>query len=170
MDSQHTRTKTIAWQDPAPALAKASGMAGIDMLRAIATGELPPPPMASVLNFAITDVQPGRAEFSCTPGEEHYNPLGTIHGGLLCAILDTVTGCAAHTMLEAGVGYTSIEIKVSYLRPVTLETGPLTAVGTVAKGGRRVIFADGVVTGGDGKAVASATSSLLVIRPDRESA
>lgn len=167
MDSQHSRSRTITWEDPAQVASKAAHMAGIDVMRAIATGELPPPPMANLMNFTITDVQSGRVTFSCTPGEEHHNPLGVIHGGLLCTLLDTVAGCAAHTTLAAGVGYTSIEIKVSYLRPVTLGSGTLSAVGTVTKHGRRVIFADGLVIDGAGKPVASASSSLLVIGPDR---
>jgi uncharacterized protein (TIGR00369 family) len=167
MDSQYSRSRTVTWEDPVPVLSKAAHMAGIEVMRAIATGELPPPPIANLMNFTVTDVQSGRIAFSCTPGEEHYNPLGVIHGGLLCTLLDTVAGCAAHTTLAAGVAYTSIEIKVSYLRPVTLSSGTLSAVGTVTKNGRRVIFADGIVHDGVGRPVASASSSLLVIHPDR---
>jgi len=138
-------------------------MAGIDALRAIRDGELPAPPMAVLVNAEIAEVEPGRVVFRCAPGEEHYNPLGTVHGGLLCTILDTVAGCAAHTTLDAGLGYTSIEIKVSYLRPVTLGSGVLTAVGRVTKPGRRVIFADGEVVDAAGNLVATASSSLLVL-------
>lgn len=169
MDSQTSRSRSVTWEDPAPVLRKAAHMAGIDVMRAIAGGELPPPPIASLMNFAVTDVQAGRVTFLCTPGEEHYNPLGTIHGGLVCTLLDTVAGCAAHTTLDAGVGYTSIEIKVSYLRPVTLSSGTLSAVGTVTKNGRRVIFAEGTVLDAAGHPVASASSSLLVIHPDHSS-
>ena len=96
---------------------------------------------------------------------QNQEQLGVIHGGLLCTLLDTVIGCATHTTLERGTGYTSIELKVSYLRPVTLDTGELTATGTVTKEGRRVVFADGVVTDAEGNLLATASSSLLVLSP-----
>ena len=142
---------------------------GFDFLEAIRTGQLPPAPVGELLGFTIRDVAPGSVTFVMTPEEKHYNPIGMVHGGLVCTLLDTVAGCAAHTTLDAGVGYTSIEIKVSYLRPVTLSSGTLSAVGTVTKNGRRVIFADGIVLDAAGHPVASASSSLLVIRPDHES-
>ena len=100
--------------------------------------------------------------FSCTVDESVYNPIGAVHGGLVCTLLDSVAGCAVHTTLPAGVGYTSIELKVTYLRAVTRASGPLTAVGTVVKPGRRVSFAEGQVFDAAGKLVATASSSLLV--------
>jgi len=123
------------------------------------------PPMGVLMNFEMVEAERGRVVMTCTPGEEHYNPLGVIHGGLLCTLLDTVIGCATHTTLERGTGYTSIELKVSYLRPVTLDTGKLTGTGTVTKEGRRVVFADGIVTDTEGNLVATASSSLLVLSP-----
>ncbi len=101
--------------------------------------------------------------FGCLPSHAHYNPIGMVHGGLVCTLLDTVTGCAAHTTWPAGVGYTSIEIKVNYLRPVLADTGELTATGLVIKGGKRVIFAEGNVKTSAGDLVATASSALLVV-------
>ncbi len=158
-----TRSKTFAWEDPMPTLEAARGMAGIDVMRALRDGVMPPPPIAVLMSAELLEVEPGRVVFRCTPGEEHYNPIGMVHGGFACTMLDTVTGCAAHTTLAAGVGYTSIEIKVNYLRPITLVTGALIATGTVVKPGRRVVFAEGQLADAEGVVLATAQSSLLVI-------
>jgi len=128
----------------------------------MADGVLPQPPIAGLLQFDLIDVEPGRAVFSCIPDESAYNPIGAIHGGLVCTLLDSVTGCAVHTTLPKGKGYTSVEIKVNYLRAVRLSSGPLTATGTVVKSGSRVGFAEGVVTDASGAVVATATSTLLI--------
>lgn len=157
--------KTFTWDDPRAALRRAATMNGLDVLRAMRDGALPGPPIASLMSMMITEVEPGRVTFTSIPGEEHYNPIGAVHGGFACTVLDTVVGCAAHTTLEAGVGYTSIDLNVSYLRPITLETGPITAIGEVVKGGRRVIFARGTILDAAGRELATATSSLLVLAP-----
>jgi uncharacterized protein (TIGR00369 family) len=114
------------------------------------------------MQMGITSLEAGRVEFTCAVDESVYNPIGVVHGGLVCTVLDTVAGCAVHTTLPAGVGYTSIELKVNYLRAVHATSGPLTAVGTVVKPGRRVAFAEGEVRDAAGQTVATATSSLLV--------
>ncbi len=138
-------------------------MAGIDYLRAMATGgELPPAPIGGLMQFDIVDVEPGRVEFTCTTDESAYNPIGAIHGGLICTLLDSVTGCAVHSTLPQGKGYTSVEIKVNYLKAVRLDSGPLTATGTVVKSGSRIGFAEGVVTDASGAVVATASSTLLI--------
>ncbi|WP_349863647.1 PaaI family thioesterase [Leifsonia sp. WHRI 6310E] len=137
-------------------------LSGLDYLRAMIDGVLPPPPIASLMDMTLVEAAPGTATFVCEPGESHYNPIGTVHGGLVCTLLDSVLGCAVQTTLPQGQGYTSIEIKVNYLRPVLAGSGPLTCVGTVTKPGNRVAFADGVVTDAAGKVVATATGSLLV--------
>ena len=155
--------KTFTWDEPSAVLQKAATMSGLDALRAMRDGELPGPPIAALMSMGITEVEPGRVTFTSEPGEEHYNPIGVVHGGLACTLLDTVVGCAAHTMLAAGVGYTSIDLNVSYLRPITLSTGTITAVGEVVKTGRRVIFAKGTIFDADGRELATATSSLLVM-------
>jgi uncharacterized protein (TIGR00369 family) len=156
------RRRTVEWQDPAPGVARMPGMPGLDYLRAMIDGELPPPPIASLMRMALTDAGPGTATFVCQPDESHYNPIGTVHGGLVCTLLDSALGCAVQSTLPQGQGYTSIGITVNYLRPVLAASGPLTCVATVTKPGTRVAFADGVVTDADGKVVATATGSLLV--------
>lgn len=156
------RTREITWFDPMVGAGQGLRMAGIDHLRAIAAGELPPAPIATHFDFDITEVEPGRVTFTCRPDESAYNPIGVVHGGLVCTLLDSVTACAVHSTLPLGKGYTSIEIKVSYLRAVTAASGTLTATGTLVKGGSRVAFSEGVVVDGSGATVATATSTCLV--------
>ena len=156
------RSKTITWHEPGPSTAKGLTMAGLDYLQAMADGRLPQPPIGGLMEFAIGEAEYGRVEFTCRPDESAYNPIGAIHGGLICTLLDSVTGCAVHSTLPAGKGYTSIEIKVNYLKAVRLTSGVLTAVGTVVKSGSRVGFSEGVVTDESGAIVATATSTLLI--------
>jgi uncharacterized protein (TIGR00369 family) len=137
-------------------------MAGVDYLRAMIDGTLPPPPIAGLLQFELAEAAPGRVVFTCRPDESAYNPIGAVHGGLVCTLLDSVLGCALHSTLPQGKGYTSIEIKVNYLRAVRLSSGLLTATGTVVKSGSRVGFTEGSVTDASGAVVATASSTLLV--------
>ena len=156
------RSRTITWHEPGPSTAKGLTMAGIDYLQAMIDGELPQPPIGGLLQFAVVSAEPGRVVFACAPDESAYNPIGAIHGGLVCTLLDSVTGCAVHSTLPQGKGYTSVEIKVNYLKAVRLSSGLLTATGTVVKSGSRVGFAEGVVTDAGGAVVATATSTLLI--------
>jgi uncharacterized protein (TIGR00369 family) len=156
------RTRTIAWDDPMAGAARAATMPGIDYLQGMIDGEIPAPPIAGLMNMTLVSVAPGTATFTCIPDESHYNPIGTVHGGFVCTALDSAAGCAVQTTLAAGTGYTSLEIKVSYLRGVSAATGELTVVGTVVKPGSRVAFAEAVVTDRAGRVVATASSTLLV--------
>lgn len=156
------REKTITWQDPTDALDAMPGLSGIEYLRKMQAGELPGAPIAAHAAMRLAEVGEGTVTFVSEPDESHYNPIGAVHGGLVCTLLDSALGCAAHTTLPAGVGYTSIEIKINYLRPVTKESGPLTVNGRVTKPGRRVAFAEGEVLDKHGKVVATGSSSLLI--------
>ena len=156
------RSRTVHWQDPLITAAGALERSGLETMRAIRDGELPPPPIAQLMQFDILDLEEGRVVFGCALDESVYNPLGVVHGGLVCTLLDTVAGCAVHTTLPRGLGYTSIELKVNYLRPVRADSGPLPAVGTVVKPGSRVAFAEGEVRDAAERVVATASSSLLV--------
>ncbi|MEU0089022.1 PaaI family thioesterase [Kribbella sp. NPDC006257] len=159
--------QTFRWVDPAQVLAENAKFSGLEYMQRALDGAIPPPPIAVLMQMSVLEVGPGKVVFGCLPSHAHYNPIGMVHGGLVCTLLDTVTGCAAHTTLAAGVGYTSIEIKVNYLRPVLADTGQLTATGLVIKGGKRVIFAEGNVVTSAGDLVATASSTLLVVpRPD----
>jgi len=156
------QSRTVTWHNPAPAVARGLSMPGIDYLKAVIAAELPPPPMARLMQFDLVDVEPGKVVFTCQPDASMYNPNGAIHGGLVCTLLDSAAGLALHSTLPAGKGYTSIEIKVNYLKPVRLGAGALSATGTVVKSGARVGFTEGVVTDAAGKVVATATSTLLI--------
>jgi len=160
------RQRVVAWDDPALGAAAMPSMSGLEYLHAMMGKKLPPPPMGELLNMTLVEAAPGTATFTCQPDESHYNPIGSVHGGLLCTLLDSALGCAVQTTLPKGQGYTSIEIKVNYLRSVQADSGPLTCVGVVSKPGNRVAFADGTVTDAKGKLVATATGSLLVFAID----
>jgi hypothetical protein len=111
------QSRTVTWHDPAPTVAGGPSMPGIDYLKAMIAGELPPPPMAMLMQFELVDVEPGKVVFTCEPDASMYNPKGAIHGGLVCTVLDSVAGLALHSTLPAGKGFTSIEIKVNSLNP-----------------------------------------------------
>lgn len=156
------RSRRVSWHDPAPAAHQSRTMAGIDYLRALMDRRFPPPPIAGVLQFDLAAVEPGRVTFVCEPDESTYNPIGLVHGGLVCTLLDSAAGCALHSVLPAGRAYTSVEIKVNYLRAVRSDTGRLTATGTVVRSGSRVGFTEATVTDGAGALVATASSTLLI--------
>jgi uncharacterized protein (TIGR00369 family) len=155
----------VTWNDPAKPLAIVQTMRGVDYLRAIASGAVPPPPIAKLLGMDVDSVEEGTVTFGLVPHESHYNPIGVVHGGIVCTMLDTVLGCAVHSTLEPGWAYTSVDLNVTYLRPITLATGRITATGTVLKGGRRVSFASAEVRDAAGTLIATGTSSLLMMPP-----
>ncbi len=157
------RSKTVSWYDPLRGAAAGAEMAGIDHVSAIMNGELPPPPIAMHFDFRIVGVSPGEVRFTCLPDESAYNPIGLVHGGLVCTLLDSVLGCAVQTTLPVGVGYTSIELKVNYLRAVHSSTGRLHARGWVTKPGRRVALCAGEVRDSQAKLLATATGSCLIM-------
>ena len=121
LSPESTRSRTIVWQDPVSVAGAGAAMAGIDYMRAIAAGEFPPPPIAVLMRMHPVEVDPGIVVFEGEPGEEHYNPIGTVHGGYAATLLDSVLGCAVHTTLDAGVGYTTAGLEVKFMRPITRE-------------------------------------------------
>jgi uncharacterized protein (TIGR00369 family) len=156
------QSRTVTWHDPAGPARAGLGMAGIDYMRAMVAGKIPPPPIAQLVQMELVEAEPGRVVFTSRPDQSVYNPIGVVHGGLVCTLLDSVAGCALHSTLPAGKGYTSVEIKINYLKAVRESSGLLTAVGTVVKAGSRVGFTEGVVSDESGALVATATSTLLV--------
>lgn len=122
-------------------------------------------PISQHFDFAPLSVEVGDVVLACTPDESAHNRIGMVHGGLVCTLLDTVTGCAVHTTLPAGTAHTSLEIKVSCLRAISLDTGPLTAHGWVTRAGRRAAFVEGDVRDASGKVLATASSTCLVTTP-----
>jgi uncharacterized protein (TIGR00369 family) len=162
MTENTDRSLTVTWEDPSIGASQVKEMSGLEYLQSIVDGRIPAPPIARLMGFDLAEVSPGRASFTVVPHESQYNPIGTVHGGLVCTLLDSVAGCAAQTTLPKGMGYTSLEIKINYLRPVLLSSGKLTAVGTVTKPGRRAAFVDATVVDAEGKLVATASSTLLI--------
>jgi uncharacterized protein (TIGR00369 family) len=156
------RSRTVSWWDPMIGARAMRSLSGRQYLQAMIDGRLPPAPIAGLVAMTAVSVGEGTVEFRCLPDESAYNPIGVVHGGLVCTLLDSVAGCAVHSTLPAGVGYTSLEIKVNYLRSVRHGGGELTAIGRVTKPGRRAAFADGEVRDGDGRLVATASSTCLV--------
>jgi uncharacterized protein (TIGR00369 family) len=156
------RSRVVTWHDPGPSTARGMAMAGLDYLQAMIDGTLPPPPMVQLMRFDIVSAEPGRVVFTCEPDESAYNPIGAVHGGFVCTLLDSVTACAAQSMLPQGRGLTSVEIKVNYLKAVRLGSGLLTATGTVVKAGSRIAFTEGAVADASGAVVATASSTLAV--------
>jgi uncharacterized protein (TIGR00369 family) len=143
-----------------------SHLDGLAFLEAIRTGELPPPPVGALLGFEIRSVESGSVSFALTPDEKHYNPIGMVHGGVAATLLDSVMGCAVHTLLPAGVGYTTLDISVRYQRAVTVDTGTVIATGTILHAGRRTATAEGrLVAEATGKLLATSTSTLLIVTP-----
>jgi uncharacterized protein (TIGR00369 family) len=138
-------------------------MTGRDFLQAIVDGQVPPPPFAQLIGADLVSVGDGVAVFRCTPDESTYNPLGLVHGGVLCTLLDSAAGCAVHSQLPAGVGFSSIEIKVSFLRPANGAT--LEIEGRSLRVGRQVAFAEAYARNGDGKIVGHATTSIALVKP-----
>jgi uncharacterized protein (TIGR00369 family) len=146
-----------------PAARAAQGMAGLEYLQALVRGEFPGPPIAHLLGFRLVETSEGRAVFEVTPGEQHYNPIGLVHGGLLATVLDSALGCAVHSTLPAGTGYTTIELHVHFVRAVRQDTGPLRAEAKVLHRGRRVATAEGRVLDVEGRLYAHATTSCLLM-------
>jgi uncharacterized protein (TIGR00369 family) len=156
------RTRTVSWEDPELALPELARLSGLDYLRRVQAGAIAPPPITAQLGITFDAIEPGVVVASLDPLEAFANPLGSIHGGVACTLLDTALACAGHTTLEAGWGYTSIDLSVRYLRAVVPSVGRLTATGRVVKPGRRVAFTEGEIVDADGRTYATATSSLLV--------
>jgi uncharacterized protein (TIGR00369 family) len=163
--SSEGRTRTASWEDPTVTAEAAGRMAGLDFLRAIARGELPRPPIGIVLGFGLIEVEEGRAAFSVQPAEHHYNPIGVVHGGLLATVLDSAMGCAVHSTLGVGEGYTTLELKVNYVRAVTRDTGLLRCTAQVLYRGGRIATAEGRAVDERGRLYAHGTTTCLLIRP-----
>jgi uncharacterized protein (TIGR00369 family) len=141
-------------------------LTGLEAMRGIAEGRFAAPPIAGTLGFRLKEVEEGYALFVGEPSEKLQNPLGLVHGGYALTLIDSCTGCAAHTTLPAGIGYTTVETKVNFVRAITPEVGELRAEGRVVAQGRTIITAEGRLTDAQGRLYAHGTSTLLVFRPE----
>lgn len=158
------RTRTVRWSDPAQMAKVAHTMSGMDYLCGLRDGKIEEPPIARLLGSRIVEVEEGRAVFQLTPSEFHCNPNGIVHGGVACSLLDAATGAAVYTKLPLGVGYTTIELKVNYLRPITLETGPMRCEGTVLHLGNRIATSQGRLTDASGALYAFGVCTCMVFQ------
>lgn len=162
-DSQ--RTRTVNWQDPRQLAEAGRGASGLEFLQRIVSGDLPPPPLAALMNFDLVEVGEGYAVFAINPAEYHYNPIGVVHGGVAATLLDSAMGCAIHSTLPAGAGYTTLEIKVNFVRAMTAETGRVRCEAKLIHLGGRTATAEGRVVDEAGKLYAHGTTTCLILRP-----
>jgi uncharacterized protein (TIGR00369 family) len=163
-DAEPERSLTVTWEDPLAGLPLRRRMSGREYLERIMRGEVPPPPIAKLLEIDVAEIGEGRATFEGMPGEQHYNPIGVVHGGYVATLLDSAMGCAVETLQSAGTGYTTLELKVNFTRPLTVDTGRVLAEGVVVHAGSRVATAEGrLFSARTGKLLAHGTSTLLIL-------
>ena len=160
------RTRTVEWENPMIGAGMAREMSGIEYLRGIRDGVIPPPPIAMTLGFLLDVIEEGRVSFAVDPAEYHYNPIGVVHGGVAATLCDSAMGSAVHTLLPPGTGYTSVDLAIKFLRPVTLQTGRIRAEASVLHLGSRTALAEARLTDAAGKLLAHATSTCLILRAD----
>ncbi|PYE50461.1 PaaI family thioesterase [Deinococcus yavapaiensis] len=168
---QEARVRTYTWEDPLVGAEAARHLSGLDYLRAIVRGDFPGPPIAASLDFSLAreeDIEDGRVTFRMIPQEFHYNPIGSVHGGVYATLLDSALGCAIHTRLPAGVGYTTLELKVNYVRPLLVGMGEVRAVGEVLSVSRQVATAQAKLLDARDRLFAHATTTCLILRPQRK--
>lgn len=160
----NNRSLTITWDDPAIAARKGAGLSGLDFLQAMIAGRIPRTPMAALLGFQLVEVREGFALFQCRPAEQHYNPIGVVHGGLACTLLDSAMGCAVYTTLPVGVGYTTLELKVNLVRALTADTGLLRCEGRILHRGSRTATSEGKLLDEAGRLYAHATTTCILFQ------
>ncbi|GAC1445895.1 MAG: hotdog fold thioesterase [Pyrinomonadaceae bacterium] len=166
-DVAQNRVRTIEWQDPLLGVHAARELSGIEYLRAMMRGEVPPPPIALVLGITVESIEEGSVVFAVEPAEYHYNPIGTVHAGLACTICDSAMGCAVHSTLPAGVGWTTLELKVNLVRPLTVRIGRVRCEGKVIYVGGRTATAEAKIFDAQDKLYAHATT-CMIFRPTNE--
>jgi uncharacterized protein (TIGR00369 family) len=167
METGMKRSRTVSWDDPYEVPKAAAGRSGLELLRDVFSGKLPPPPITATLGFRGVEVGEGTAVFEGDPGEHLYNPIGSVHGGFAMTLLDSAMGCAIHTTLEAGERYTTLEVKANFVRPITTETGRVRCEGVVVHRGATVATAEGRLFAVDsGKLLAHGTTTCLIARSE----
>ena len=157
------RTRTYSWEDPHALSENMAGSSGLELLQKMAAGELPPPPIAETLGFRLVAASHGHAVFECEPAEFHYNPIGVVHAGLAMTLMDSAMGLAFVTTIEAGVRWTTLELKANFTRALTAETGVVRCTGSVIHPGRRVATTEARVEDAEGRLCAHGTSTILVL-------
>ncbi|MFY9315664.1 MAG: PaaI family thioesterase [Burkholderiales bacterium] len=157
------RSLTISWQDPMAAFDAGRNLAGIDYMKEMIAGRIAVPPIMKLMDYRLAEVGEGLAVFECNPGEQHYNPIGVVHGGLAMTLLDSAMGCCVHTRLPRGAGYTTLEVKVNLVRAITIETGLIRATGKVIHFGGKTATAEARLEDAAGKLYAHGTTTCLIL-------
>jgi uncharacterized protein (TIGR00369 family) len=156
------RSLTVNWEDPAELAARSRASGGLELLQAIVAGELPLAPIQELLGYGLIEAEEGRVVFDAVPGEQHYNPIGSVHGGFAATLLDSALGAAVHSTLPQGTAYVTLEVKFNLVRAITAETGRVLAEGRVIHRGRTVATSEAHLRDGAGKLLAHATSTCLI--------
>jgi uncharacterized protein (TIGR00369 family) len=159
------RERLVQWADPQIALGALADLSGLDAMRAIMNGTVAPPPIALLMNINVILADEGRVIFEGTPGEEHYNPIGIVHGGFALTIMDSALGCAIHTMLPAHTGYATTDIQVRMVRGINKNTGRVRCEATVQHIGRTIGVSSGTLVDQNGKLLATGSTACAIIRP-----
>jgi uncharacterized protein (TIGR00369 family) len=159
---EQTRSRTFSWSDPAQAAARIGTTSGLEMLHAMGTGEIPAPPILQLVGATGMEAEEGRVTVLMPAQEFHYNPLGTVHGGIIATLLDTAAGCTVHSTLPAGFGYTSLDLMTRFIKPVTIKSGLLRCEGGIISRGRRTAVAESRLFDEAGALLAHATSTCLI--------
>ncbi len=157
------RERVVDWQAPGPVAQAAAAMSGLEAMCGIRDGVLPPPPMARLIGFRLRIAEPGRIVMELEPHESLENTIGLLHGATAAALLDTAMGCAISTMLPAGQGSVTLDLKLTYLRPLSVRSGTISAEGKLVKLGRQTSYAEGFVRDGAGNLAVHATATFSMI-------
>ena len=159
-----TRSLSVTWEDPFAAFEEGQKLARpIDYLRAIRDGRIAPPPIAKLLSMDLVEIEEGKAVFQLTPAEQHYNPIGVVHGGIAFTMLDSAMGCSVQSLLPPGKGYSTLEIKANLVRAITLKTGPIRASAKILHMGRQTATAEGRIEDSQGKLYAHGTTTCIIL-------
>lgn len=158
------RNRTFSWENPLIGAKEAMGMSGLEYLQAMGEGKLPYPPIMHTLDIKAVELEKGKVTFAFTPQEFHYNPIGSVHGGVITAILDSAMGCTLQSVLEAGTGYTTLELKVNFLKSVNTQNGELRATGKIIHAGSRTALTEAQLVDENGTVYAHAVSTCMILK------
>lgn len=162
------RSRTITWDDPKISTRDSQAISGLDYLRCIKTGEISPPPIARLVGYRIAEIEHGHAVFELEPAEFLYNPFATVHGGIASTLLDTTMTAAVLSTLSKGFGCSTLEMKVNFIRPITVESGLMRGEGRVIHSGSRIATAEGKITDSQGKLYAHGGSTCMIFSTGRD--
>jgi uncharacterized protein (TIGR00369 family) len=161
-----TRSRTFTWEDPMIGANAAKGLSGLEYLQKMINGEIPSSPIGRLMDMSGAEISEGRVVFSAMPQEFHYNPIGVVHGGFFATLLDSALGCSIHSALPVGVGYTTLELHINFIRAITQTTGMVQAIGEVIHVGRTVATSQARLVDANGKLYAHGTTTCMIFRPD----